>query len=129
VGADELRVGLPLGAEDRTAHQQLHLGPAGRVDGVAMPADRRRMRTGQQEHLLDACHRRDQRALVSEVTGDGFGRDWQAGGRLAGADQRPDPFAATKQLPDQRRADLAACPDDKDQRSLPHDVPSSAFHP
>jgi hypothetical protein len=60
VRADELRVGLPLSAEDRTAHQQLHLGPAGGVDGVAMPADRLFVRAGEQEDLLDSRHRGDQ---------------------------------------------------------------------
>ena len=37
----------------------------------------------------------------------------EAAGGLAGADQSPDPLAPVKQLPDQRRADLAASPDNQ----------------
>ncbi len=71
--ADELGRGLPVGAEDRAAHQQLHLRPAGGVDGVAVPADRVGVRAGEQEHLVDSRHRRDQRALVGQVAGDRLG--------------------------------------------------------
>jgi hypothetical protein len=119
VSADELRRGLPVGAKDRAAHQQLHLGPAGGVDGVAVPADRVRVRAGEQEHFLDPCHRCHQRALVSEVAGDGFGRRRQAADGLTGADQGPDLLAPAKQLSDQRGADLAAAPDDKNHGPPP----------
>jgi hypothetical protein len=116
MGADELRRRFPVGSEDRAAHQQLHLRPAGVVDGVAMPADRVWVGAGQQEHLLDPLHRRHQRALVGEVTGDGVDRRREAAGWLTGARQSPDLLAPAQQLPDQRGADLAAAPDHQNQR-------------
>jgi len=113
VNADEPRRGLPVGAKDRAAHQQLHLCPAGSVDGVAVPAGRVGVRAGEQEHFLDPCHRCHQRALVGEVAGDRLGPRREAAGGLTGADQGPDLLA--QQLPDQRGADLAAAADEKDQ--------------
>jgi hypothetical protein len=40
-------------------------------------------------------------------------------GRLAGADECPDLLAPAKQLTDQRGANLAAAPDDKNHRPSP----------
>ena len=71
-------------------------------------------------------HRRHQRALVGEVAGDGLGRRWQAAGGLTGADQGPDLLAPAQQLPDQRGADLAAAPDDKNHRRSSLRVPPSS---
>ena len=40
----------------------------------------------------------------------------EAAGGLTGANQGPDLLAPAQQLPDQRGADLAAAPDDQNQR-------------
>jgi len=90
---------------------------AGGVDGVTVPAGRVGVRAGEQEHLLDPCHRCHQRALVGEVAGDGFGCRRQAAGGLTGADQGPDLLAPVNQLSDKRGADLAAAPDDQNHGS------------